>query len=222
MSPWQRVPPGRAARLRLRRSLAVAEHGAGLLDRKLRVLRAEHRRRLLAQEAAERQWQDRLREAERWLLRALLLSGERALDAAAAVGPAEIAVEWGVSMGVRHPAAVRWVPPVLAPEEAAPANSAVQYAQAAYGEAVRAAADYAAARTAARAIGAEVDGTRRRVRALRRHWIPRLGAALAAVDLALEQNEHEDAVRRRWAAGGGPGRAEHGGRQGRPLPPPDG
>jgi vacuolar-type H+-ATPase subunit C/Vma6 len=42
------------------------------------------------------------------------------------------------------------------------------------------------------------DGLRARV--LRRHWIPRLQDALAHAELALEQAEHEDAVRRRWAA----------------------
>ncbi|MEU0216689.1 V-type ATP synthase subunit D, partial [Streptomyces sp. NPDC006265] len=49
-------------------------------------------------------------------------------------------------------------------------------------------------------LGAEVSSTRHRVRALRRHWIPRLREALDRSDLALEQAEHEDSVRRRWAA----------------------
>ncbi|MGW2888954.1 hypothetical protein ACWDDN_27310 [Streptomyces griseoruber] len=40
---------------------------------------------------------------------------------------------------------------------------------------------------------------RHRVRALRRHRIPRLREALGLADLALEQAEHEDGVRRRWA-----------------------
>lgn len=73
-------------------------------------------------------------------------------------------------------------------------------AETACAEAVRAAASYAAARAAARAVGAEAVRTRQRVRALRRHWIPRLEAALDRADTALEQAEHEDAVRRRWAA----------------------
>ncbi|MDX2874026.1 V-type ATP synthase subunit D, partial [Streptomyces ipomoeae] len=68
------------------------------------------------------------------------------------------------------------------------------------GRAVRAAAEYAAAHAAAELVGAEVISTRHRVRALRRHWIPRLREDLARADLALEQAEHEDSVRRRWAA----------------------
>ena len=79
-----------------------------------------------------------------------------------------------------------------------PANTALIHAEAAYADAVRAAAVYAVAQAAAHAVGAEVLSTRQRVRALQRHWIPRLEQALARVDLALEQSE--DAVRRRWAA----------------------
>ena len=190
---------GRAERLRLRRGLAVAERGAGLLDRRLRVLRDELRRRSAAERDARRMWEERARQADTWLLRGLLLSGERALEAAAAAGPARVEVEWATSMGVRHPARVRYTAADPAPVSA---NSALVYAQAAYREAVRAAAEYAAAAAAVRLIGAEARATRQRVRALRRHWIPRLSAALAAAELALEQSEHEDAVRRRWAAGG--------------------
>ncbi|MDX3242567.1 V-type ATP synthase subunit D, partial [Streptomyces sp. ME18-1-4] len=83
---------------------------------------------------------------------------------------------------------------------AAPTNTALVHAEAAYGRAVRAAAEYAAARAAAELVGAEVISTRHRARALRRHWIPGLREALDRSDLALEQAEHEDSVRRRWAA----------------------
>ncbi|MFF8908316.1 V-type ATP synthase subunit D [Streptomyces olivaceoviridis] len=56
---------------------------------------------------------------------------------------------------------------------------------------------------AGRSGNGETVRTRRRVRALRRHWIPRLRDVLAVADLALEEAEHEEAVRRRWAAGAG-------------------
>ncbi|WP_063728836.1 V-type ATP synthase subunit D [Streptomyces sp. RTd22] len=72
---------------------------------------------------------------------------------------------------------------------------------AAYRQVLLAGAEYAVAREAARIVGAEVAHTRQRVRALRRLWIPRLEEALARINLALEESEHEDAVRRRWAAG---------------------
>ncbi|MFH9860414.1 V-type ATP synthase subunit D [Streptomyces sp. NPDC017202] len=196
-----RTPPGRAGRLRLRRSLDVAERGAGLLERKLRVLRTEHQRLLRAEEAAARAWSDLLSEAETWLLRGLLLSGEQALDAAAAgIGPAEVAVDWTASLGVRRPVAATVTVPARPPTSAAPANTALVHAEAVYGRALRAAAEYAVAHDAAELMGAEVVSTRHRVRALRRHWIPRLREALDRTELALEQAEHEDGVRRRWAA----------------------
>ena len=201
MTGARRTPPGRAGRLRLRHSLDVAERGADLLEQKLRILRSEHQRLLRAREAAERAWRDLLSEAESWLLRGLLLGGEQALDSAAAgIVAAEVTVHWTTSMGVRHPATVSTSVPSRPPTAAAPTNTALVHAVAAYGRAVRAAADYAAAHAAAELVGAEVISTRHRVRALRRHWIPRLREALDRSDLALEQAEHEDSVRRRWTA----------------------
>lgn len=201
MTGARRVPPGRAGRLRLRHSLDVAERGADLLEQKLRILRAEHERLLHAEKEAEDAWRDLLSQAEEWLLRGLLLSGEQALErAAAGIGPAEVTVGWTTSMGVRHPAAAAVSVPARPLTAAAPANTALAHAEAAYGRALRAAAEYAAAHAAAELLGAEVVGTRHRVRALRRHWIPRLREAFDRSGLALEQAEHEDGVRRRWAA----------------------
>ncbi|MFJ8113323.1 V-type ATP synthase subunit D [Streptomyces sp. NPDC096132] len=195
------APPGRAGRLRLRHSLDVAERGADLLEQKLRILRAEHERLLNAEKKAAGAWRDLLSEAEDWLLRGLLLGGEQALDTAAeGVGPAEVTVRWTTSMGVRHPATATAFVPARPLTAAAPGNTALVHAEAAYGRALRAAAEYAAAHAAAELLGTEVISTRHRVRALRRHWIPRLREALDRADLALEQAEHEDGVRRRWAA----------------------
>lgn len=210
MTGTRRTPPGRAGRMRLRHSLDVAVRGADLLEQKLRILRSEHQRLLRAEETAARAWHDLLAEAESWLLRGLLLGGEPALDAAAAgIGSAEVTIEWTVSMGVRHPARVSTVVPTRPAAAAAPSNTALVHAEAAYGRAVRAAAEHAAAHAAAESVGAEVISTGHRVRALRRHWIPHLREALDRADLALEQSEHEDGVRRRWAsrAAGGDGSA---------------
>ncbi|WP_240677834.1 V-type ATP synthase subunit D [Actinacidiphila soli] len=196
-----RTPPGRAGRLRLRHSLAVAVRGADLLEKKLRILRMEHQRLVQAEEACSAAWRTRLQEAETWLLRGLVLSGEHALHSAAAgLAPADVTVGWTASMGVRHPSEISCTVPARAPGAAAPGNTALVHAEAAYRQAVQAAADYACARAAARIVGAEVTSTSQRVRALQRHWIPRLQEALARADLTLEQSEHEDSVRRRWAA----------------------
>ncbi|MEU8514646.1 V-type ATP synthase subunit D [Kitasatospora sp. NPDC048722] len=206
------TPQGRAARLRLRHGLHVARRGADLLDRKLQVLLERHGRLQQDAERAEAQWRERWTEAQTWLLRGLLVSGEGGPAAAAVAGRADVVVEWTVSMGVRHPSGASCTDAIRAPYEPAPGNTALAHAEGAYREAVRAAAAYAAHRTAARMVEEEAARTRRRVRALRRHWIPRLTAELAAVEQAVEQTEHEDAVRRRWAADrtGGTGDGRYG------------
>lgn len=201
MSPRaRRTPAGRAGRLRLRRALATATRGADLLERKLRLLSdREHTARLAAREA-ERVWRERLAEAETWLVRGVLLGGESALSASAPADRARVDVRWAVLMGVRHPVAVDWTGPVRTPAEPTAPNTALVQAERAYRAAVRAAAELAVHRTAADLLAAETGRTRQRVRALRRHWIPRLRDELAALELALEESEHEEAVRRRWAA----------------------
>ncbi|GGY88871.1 hypothetical protein GCM10010300_36220 [Streptomyces olivaceoviridis] len=204
MSPRvRRVPAGRAGRLRLRRSLATAVRGADLLERKLRLLRdREHRARRAAEDAG-RVWRQRLAEAETWLVRGVLLGGERALAEAAPLERARVDVQWGALMGVRHPAAVGWTDPVRSPRERTPSNTALAHAETACRAAARAAAELAAHQAAAELLAAEAVRTGQRVRALRRHWIPRLRDELAVAELALEEAEHEEAVRRRWAAGAG-------------------
>jgi|GEM_PF-6669276 len=86
-----------------------------------------------------------------------------------------------------------------------PDGAALIAAEAAFRTAVPAAVQAAVEHAAVRALQDAVTATRRQVRVLRRHWIPTLAAALAAVDTALEQADHEDTVRRTaWA---GPGRS---------------
>ncbi|MFD1662106.1 V-type ATP synthase subunit D [Streptomyces caeni] len=201
MSPRRhRVPPGRAGRLRLRHGLDTALRGADLLERKLRLLLDRERELRRAADEAGRAWRERLAEAETWLVRGLLLGGERALADAAPAARARVDVAWTSLMGVDHPSGASVAPPVRSPSERTPGNTALAHAETAYRAAVRAAAEHAAARTAAEVVGAEAGRTGQRVRALRRHWIPRLTRDLAAVELALEETEHEESVRRRWAA----------------------
>ncbi|MFJ3233790.1 V-type ATP synthase subunit D [Streptomyces sp. NPDC086787] len=199
----RRIPAGRAGRLRLRRSLATALRGADLLERKLRLLLDREHTARRAAEDSDRVWHQRLAEAESWLVRGVLLGGESALAEAAPAGRARVDVRWGVLMGVRHPAAVTWTDPARSPGEQTPSNTALAHAETAYRAAARAAAELAAHQAAAELLAAEAARTRQRVRALRRHWIPRLHDELALAELALEETEHEEAVRRRWAAGHG-------------------
>ena len=64
----------------------------------------------------------------------------------------------------------------------------------------------AAAEEAVRRIDAEIAVTRRRLRALEKHWLPSLLDALAALELSLEQAEQDDGTRLRRAATGQPDR----------------
>ncbi|MFF6772895.1 V-type ATP synthase subunit D [Streptomyces sp. NPDC012637] len=199
----RRVPPGRAGRLRLRLRLDTALRGADVLERKLLFLMDRERALRQAEEAAARIWSSRLREAETWLLRGTLLSGEQALAQAATVDRATVTIAYTTAMGVRHPAGVTCTPAARSPDDPTPRNSALVRAEAAYRDAVTTAAEYAAAREATRLVAAEVRRTRQRVRALRHHWIPRLSGELAAAEQSLEQTEHEESVRRRWASASG-------------------
>ncbi|MFI1169357.1 V-type ATP synthase subunit D [Streptomyces sp. NPDC020801] len=200
MSARQRLSPGRAARLRLRRRLAAAERGADLLERKLRLLLERRTALEDAARVAGKRWREEIAAAEEWLLRGLVIGGEQALTEAVPARPGTLEVQWSALMGLRHPTGVTWSAPVREPGEALAPNTALAHAETEYRTAVRTGAEYAAARTAAELVAAEALRTRQRVRALRRHWIPRLTQELAAADQALEQAEHEEAVRRRWAA----------------------
>nr|WP_202466662.1 V-type ATP synthase subunit D [Streptomyces sp. SID4951] len=188
--------------MRLRHSLRVATRGAELLDRQLHLLQSELDRRRQAEATARAAWEAHEREAHTWLRRGLLLGGESALRTASLVSAAEVAVGWCDSLGVRHPDEVTVRAGTRDPSDAAPGNTALVHARSAYCAAVAAAAEYGAAAAASRLVEAQVRSTRLRVRALRRLRIPRLQRDLTAVELALEQSEHEDAVRRRWAAQG--------------------
>lgn len=195
------VPPGRAGRLWLTRRLAVARRGADLLDRKLRILQEETNRlrNAAAQTAAE--WDRCCADAERCLLRAAMLGGERAIRLAADGGVADVTISYGVTMGVRHPDGAT----CRIPASAAWDGPALAAARQAHGRALAAAVRHAAAAEALRALEAETLATRYRLRAVKTRWIPRLEQALAEVSLALEEQELADTARLRLAASGRPG-----------------
>ena len=200
------VPPGRAGRLWLARRLQVAQRGADLLDRKLRILieEAGGLRDAAAQTAAA--WNRSCAEAERWLLRASVLGGQRAVRLATEGAGAEVTISYAVSMGVRHPASATCVIPLLATWDG-PALTRTRQAHAA---ALAAAVQHAAAAEALRVVEAEVLTTRYRLRAITDRWIPRLEQALAEVTLAIEEQELADAARLRLASKPGPGARDRG------------
>lgn len=191
------VPPGRTGRLWLQRRLRVAERGAELLDRKIRILRAELDRQRDAAAQAAADW-DRCRAAaERWLLRASLSGGERAIRMAADGRLADVTISYSTVMGVRHPSGTSCV----IPEPGTWDGPVLAGARRAHQAALRAAVRHAATEEALRLVEAETLATQYRLRAIRDRWIPRLEQALAEVTLAIEEQEIADAARLRLAAG---------------------
>jgi vacuolar-type H+-ATPase subunit D/Vma8 len=195
------VPPGRAGRTWLLERLHTAERGVDLLDGKLRVLGREQQRYRLRLQRTSAEWERSCREAETWLLRAALLGGQRSLRSAAPDDPARVEVSWTVVMGVRHPAAAALTGGLPDPEAAAPGSTALAMAVDAFRTAAAAAAAHAVVDAAVRRIDAEVAATRRRLRAVRDRWVPRLTAELQAVELGLAELEQAEGSRLRWAAG---------------------
>jgi V/A-type H+-transporting ATPase subunit D len=191
------VPPGRAGRLWLQRRLRVAERGAELLDRKLRILRGEldRQRGVAAQAAAD--WDRCQADAQRWLLRATLLGGERAVRVAADGRPADVTISYSAVMGVRHPSGASCV----IPEPGTWDGPVLARTRQAHRAALQAAVRHAAAAEALRLVEAETLATQYRLRAIKDRWIPRLQQALSEVTLAIEEQEIADAARLRLAAG---------------------
>ncbi|GAA0717284.1 hypothetical protein Drose_18885 [Dactylosporangium roseum] len=197
MTSVRHVPPGRSGVLWLRHRLDVTRHGSTVLRRKLTLLTGERDRLQHSQAETAREWGRSDRTARGWLERATVLDGLETIEAAAEVPPAELSVPWTAVLGVRcpgMPSVVLRPRPVDLP---APGGAALARAAAAYRDATRAAARHAAVTVALAAVEAEIAATRRRVRALDRHWIPALEAALGARTLQLAELEAADLTRRR-------------------------
>lgn len=201
MAGMLHAPPGRAGRLWLQHRLATAQRGADLLDHKLRILRTERERLALQQERTAATWRAACREADSWVLRGVLLGGERAIRLSTDLPRAEVEVVWEAPMGVRYPAQATCTVPDPSAGSPLTDNPALVEARACLRRALQAAVRHAAVEAAVRVLEAEELATRRRVRAIEDRWIPRLHEALADVQLKLEEEEHADGVRLRWAAG---------------------
>jgi len=193
-----RVPPGRTGRLWLRQRIALADRGVSLLERKLRILRGEQRRLRLLADGTEREWVRRAAEARRWALRSGLAGGQRALRLAAPHTAADAAVTWTTVMGVSYPISADCALP--GPDgDSVIATAALTPAIEAHRTATLAAVRHAAARAALRIVDREVETTRVRERALRKHWLPRLRAALAQTELELAEAERAESIRLKLA-----------------------
>lgn len=200
MTSIRGTPPGRAGRVWLHHRLEVAERGAGLLENKLRILAAEEQRFALLVARNEREWTEAVAEADLWLSRARVISGQRGLRLAAAPSPAAVEVQWETTMGVHYPSRALTQIPEPPLDAATPDNSALVLARQAYQRAIVVGADYATAARALSAVRHEVNATRRRLRALEKRWTPRLVDATNRLADDLEEQEREDGIRMRWGA----------------------
>ena len=193
-------PPGRAGLPWLVRRQAVALRGSDLLERKLRILLAEEQDYALRAERTRADWEAAARALDSWTLRSALLSGERGLRLSTDGASARVDIDWRLTMGVRYPAAATCQLPAST-GGFRPDNTALHHAAEAAQEAVRTAVEHAVATAALAAISAEIASTRRQLRALQRRWLPRLEAARSHLLIQLDDLEHDEHVRLRWAAG---------------------
>ncbi len=193
------APPGRAGRLWLERRLLAARRGADLLDRKLRILEADLAELAVYAGQAEREWNELAAAADRALLIASLLGGQRAITLAASPGYAQVSVRFTEAMGVRRPADASCDPP---PEPGTWASQPVVHARHAHQEALNAAVKYAVAARALQVVETETAATRVRLRSIKDRLIPRLEQARNQVVLTIDEQERSDGARVRRA---GPG-----------------
>jgi V/A-type H+-transporting ATPase subunit D len=181
-------------------------------DKRYGLLRERARLLDLVNEARET-WQRAVAEADTWLARAALVSGQRSFELASFHVPerAEVRVTVHRSLGVSYASDPEVRLPRTGDEVAPGGSAALPEASRAYGQAVEAGARFGAAAAALERVDAELAATTRRLRALERRWIPAHEEALARLALALDESEREDAMRVRWlvdrlaaeSAGGG-------------------
>lgn len=199
MSGLRGQPPGRTGVLWLQHRLDLARRAAERLDQKLRVLRTEQASVALELERTGPAWERAYREACTWLERTALLCGEEALRPLAGQPSAEVRVTWTTSMGVTFPSHASCSFPALDPDEAPVPSAAFPEAREACRRALEAAVRHAVVSRAAAELDVEVRRTRVRLRAVEQRWAPRLETALEAARTELDEAEHAEGVRLRWA-----------------------
>ena len=195
-----RIPPGRAGRTWLIGRLDTARRGADLLDRKRQALLREQARARAEADAARLAWEESLAQAELWTARAVMLDGPGRLELLArhVTTRATVALAWSNLMGAQLPALREIAVAPLPPMSALAASTAAVLAANAWCQAARDAARHAVALRTDAEVSAELARASRRLRALQKRWIPQHEAALAQLDLALDEAQREQAARVRW------------------------
>jgi len=193
----------RAELLQLRDRLRAATSGRDLLDRKREALvraivdrdaRLAERRRAATEQ---------LREARASLVRAQLALGRARVDAASAAQPPAIDVHVAAVtiVGVRAPRALAY-DAAFAPQYGdASGSSALTQAGRAFVAAIGPLAALAADETAVQRLRLALARTARRLNALDQQVIPEIQRDIRQIGASLEEEERDDAVRRKlWLA----------------------
>ena len=188
----------RAEKADVERRLATATRGAELLDRKQRILQRAIEGLEEKADTARRAWEEQAAEVARWLQRAAGLDGDDRLAQAVPAEPAAVQVLWGGAMGVSYPEGAECVLP--APIHAG-GSSALAYTAVTHRAALEAAVAAASAGRALLLVSEELAATRTRQRAVENRWIPLLQEQLAGIERKVAEQELEESLRLRWAAG---------------------
>ncbi len=184
----------RAARLQLTARLDLASHGADLLHSKEEALRRERIRLEGHVTRTKNRWEHSCREASTWLLRARALgaSDELASLVTSEPAPATVTPHWQTSMGITYPGSVDTT---AGPEPTVTSTSALRPTIDAFRLALSTAADHASTTAALTRLDNELADTRRRRRAIEQRLLPRLESTLHDLDLYLDEQDRDDALR---------------------------
>jgi V/A-type H+-transporting ATPase subunit D len=193
------TPANRAARLHLIDRLDLAHHAAELLHGKEQALQRERVRLAAHADRTNREWVRSCEQAAVWLQRVRCLggSGEISMLAARVAQPADVTISWQSSMGITYPDSVECTP---GRQPALSSTAAMGPAMDAHHQALRHAAAHASTTTALSRLDAELASTRRRRRAIRDRLVPSLEARLNDLDLHLDEQDRDEALRVHLAA----------------------
>jgi vacuolar-type H+-ATPase subunit D/Vma8 len=190
----------RAGRRAIIARLELAQHATSLLQSKEEVLQRE-RSRLAGHEGRSRSdWIRLCNEASEQLLRARVLGASDELTALIVRGPnpASVQADWQDSMGITYPGDVSCTPGA---QFGVTGTAALLPVMIAYRAALIAGTQHAGTATALERLDRELESSRRRRRAIGDHLVPRISAELHQLDLALDEQDREEAVRIRLASG---------------------
>jgi H(+)-transporting ATP synthase subunit D len=198
-----RGPAVRSRLIGLRREKEAAEGGRELLDRKREVLLRELQAWTRTRESRRAEAAEALGAARARLVEARVELGAGALEAACLAQPAAPDLQASALhvAGVRLPA-LRTPARTFAPCYGPGGTSAsLDEAGAGFLRALDPVVQLASADAAVRALGAALARTARLLNAVDRIVLPELGGEIRSVEAALEEEERDEAVRRRWRVG---------------------